>query len=112
MTMNPNGTPSIDDVCAMMEQLMSWERVEVVKRFISLREFLADSDAVEIENATGYYVYEDEPESECDLEDESAQDLIDELLDRGDNELMLDSMDINIDIIPYLESKGYTVMED
>ena len=108
--MNPNGTPSVDDVCAMMEQLMSWERVEVVKRFISLREFLADSDAEEIENATGYYVYEDEPET--DIEDGNSIDLISELIDRGDNELMLDSMDINIDIIPYLESKGYTVTED
>lgn len=105
--MNPNGTPSIDDVCAMMEQLMSWERAEIARRFVSLSEFCDGYDANDIECATGYYVYEDEPES--DIEDEDSCDLISELIDRGEEELMLDSMDINIDIIPYLKRQGYIV---
>lgn len=81
----------------MMEQLMAWERVKVMERYISmnsLSELLDGYDVDDIACATGYYVYEDEPEPEYDDVDE-----------------FLDEADID-DVIEWLENKGYTVMED
>ena len=108
--MKPDGTPTVEEVCAMMEQLQSWERKEVAERFVSLSEFCDGYDADAIESATGYYVYEDHPDI-CDLEDEDTADLLIELMRRGEEEEILDHMDIN-DVIEYLEDKGYTVTED
>ena len=108
--MKIDGTPTVEEVCAMMEQLQSWERKEVAERFVSLSEFCDGYDADAIEHATGYYVYEDDPE-EIDLRGEDTSDLIIELMQRGEDEEILDHMDIN-DVIEYIEYKGYTVTED
>ena len=108
--MKIDGTPTVEEVCAMMEQLQSWERKEVALRSCYLSQLLEDFDATAIEHATGYYVYEDHPDI-CDLEDEDTADLLIELMRRGEEEEILDHMDIN-DVIEYLEDKGYTVTED
>ena len=94
----------------MMEQLQSWERKEVAERFVPLSDFCDGYDADAIEKATGYYVYEYDPE-EIDLQDEDTSDLIIELMRRQEQEEILDHMDIN-DVIEYVEDKGYTVTED
>lgn len=108
--MKPDGTPTVEEVCAMMEQLQSWERKEVAERFVSLSEFCDGYDADAIESATGYYVYEDCP-NKTDLEDEDTWDLLHELKRRGETEELLDDMEFS-DIIEYLEDNGYTVKED
>lgn len=108
--MKIDGTPTVEEVCAMMEQLQSWERKEVAERFVSLSDFCDGYSAEAIESATGYYVYEDNPE-EIDLQDEDTYDLIIELMRRQEQEEILDHMDIN-DVIEYVEDKGYTVTEE
>ena len=111
--MKPDGTPTVEEVCAMMEQLQSWERAQVIEKVsINARELLGYFSAEEIESATGYYVYEEEPETDEQevIEDASSTDLISELLFRDEEELILDHLDIETDIIPYLENHDYKVI--
>lgn len=95
--MKPDGTHTIEEVCAIMDnELQSWERIEIGNRYCD-PSLLYDDD--------GYA-------SDVDISDFSTDDLIDELLLRRDEEYILDHLDIDTDIIPYLEDKGYIVKEE
>lgn len=88
--MKPDGTPTIEEVCAMMEQLQSWERAEVVRKSsISLADLFRPYSAREIESNTAYYVYEEEREEPDEIEiikNAYNSDLIGELKRRGNIE--------------------------
>ena len=80
--MKPYGTPTVEEVCAMMEQLQSWERKEVAERFVSLSEFCSGRDISELRRATGYYIYTEIQELEPDIDKFTIGELIDEIVDR------------------------------
>jgi len=92
--MAQNGTPTIEDIKKQIEQLMSWERVELALSIVTPQEVLQNCTAEELEKWTGMYVSPDAPEEpdEVTAKDFDTSELIIELLHRGESELILESM--------------------
>ena len=81
--MKPDGTYSVDEILQICNsQLQSWERKELVEKLGDdiLYSIICDISIEELENITGYLIYEDEPE--FDIDELSTDDLIDELNER------------------------------
>lgn len=110
--MKPDGTHTVAEFIEMIRrELQSWERIELACELAGYDELLKGLDADTVATLTGYYVSDEDPEYNEDevIEYTETRVLLDELLDRGEEETMLDHMDIEEDIIPYLEDKGYEV---
>lgn len=113
--MKPDGTHTVAELAEIARtELQSWERIELAHELADMSELLKSCTMEDIWNHTPYYVYEEEPDDRSEdevIEEASTYDLIRELINRGEQEEMLDHMDIEEDIIPYLEDKGYEVRE-
>ncbi len=82
--MKPDGTYSVDEILQICnDQLQSWERQELAEKLETdfINSIIRNMSADELEDISGYYVYEDEPEFDID-EELSTCDLIDALEDR------------------------------
>lgn len=82
--MKPDGTYTVDEILQICnDQLQSWERQELAEKLGTdiIYSVIRDMSINELENITGYYIYEDEPKFNID-EELSTSDLIDELEDR------------------------------
>lgn len=82
--MKPDGTYTVDEILQICnDQLQSWERRELAEKLGMdiIYPIVRNMSINELENITGYYIYEDEPEFDID-EELSTCDLIDELEDR------------------------------
>ena len=93
--MAQNGTPTIEDIKKQIEQLMSWERVELALSIVTPQEILQNCTAEELEKWTGMYVSPDAPEEpdEVTVKDFQSWEMIDELRSRKDEEDLLDEFD-------------------
>lgn len=82
--MKPDGTYTVDEILQICnDQLQSWERQELIEKLGMdiLYPIIRYMSINELENITGYWIYEDEPEFDAD-EELSTNDLIDMLEDR------------------------------
>ena len=81
--MKPDGTYTVDEILQMCnDQLQSWERQELAEKLGTdiIYSIIRDMSINELANITGYYVSDDEPES--DIDEFGTNELIDELEDR------------------------------
>ena len=82
--MKPDGTYTVDELLQICDnQLQSWERVELANKLSScfINQIIRDMSIDKLENITGYYIYDEEPEFDID-EELTTEDLIDALEDR------------------------------
>ena len=82
--MKPDGTYTVDEILQICnDQLWSWERQELAEKLGTdfINSIIRNMSADELENVSGYYVYEEEPEFDAD-EELSTCDLIDMLVNR------------------------------
>lgn len=96
--MKPDGTPTIDEIMAQVEQLQSWEQEELAERISNMwdiaRNYIKDMSADDVADLTGYYVSDEEPDSDDFMLDDYSDDaLIQEVINRGLEIEMLDAID-------------------
>lgn len=82
--MKPDGTHTIEEILEMCNtELQSWERSELAEKLDPIEHYyrqIRNMDIEELENITGYYIYDEKPEP--DIDDFSMGDLINEIVDR------------------------------
>ena len=86
--MKPDGTYTVDELLQICtDQLQSWERKELSEMLYPdlIKESIREMSISEIEDLTGYYVYDEEQE---DIDNFSTEDLIERL----DNRLSWESI--------------------
>lgn len=82
--MKPDGTYTVEELLSICyNQLQSWEREELAQKLGTdfINSAIRDMSADQLEDITGYYVYEEEPQFDID-EELSTSELVDELEDR------------------------------
>lgn len=95
--MKPDGTATIDEIMAQVEQLQSWEQEELAERISNMwdlaRNYIKDMSADDVADLTGYYVSKEDPEDRYDVIDDFNGDvLIQEIIDRDLCVEMLDAI--------------------
>ena len=94
---------TLEDIKKLIEEtLMSWERMALAESLCTKKELLAECTIDEIEDMTGFYVSDKEPE-ETDIKEFDTWELVDELKRRHDPDYLLDEFDRN-DIVGYVLS--------
>lgn len=81
--MKPDGTYTVEELLRICtDQLQSWERKKLSELLYPdlIKESIREMNISEIENLTGYYVYDEEQES--DIDDFGTEELIEELEER------------------------------
>lgn len=96
--MKPDGTLTVDEVMQYVDQLQNWEREELGERLSgeSRKRWLDDLSAEEIRDARQDLHFYSEPEDALDYIEDSR---------------IIRYLDMDF-IISYLETEGYTVVED
>lgn len=89
--MKPDGTLTITEIKKEIENLQSWERVELALSIVTPKEILRNCEADELAAWSGMYVSIDTPE-EVTVKDFDTSELIYELLHREEHELILESL--------------------
>lgn len=84
MSMKPDGTYTVEELAEICDsQLQSWEREQLSERITDvgyIRDTIRNMTIDELEDITGYYIYDEEQES--DIDDFSTEELMDELEER------------------------------
>lgn len=97
---------TLEDIKKLIEEnLMSWERMALAESLCTKKELLAECTIDEIEDMTGFYVSDKEPEEpeETDIKEFDTWELVDELKRRKDADQLLDEFDRH-DILGYVLS--------
>ena len=87
--MKPDGTYTVDEILHICnEQLQSWERDKICAELLKdcsdnqLSDFFSRYTPEFISRITGYYVSDEEPEEEKEVEDFMLYEIIDGLIDK------------------------------
>lgn len=94
---------TLEDIKKLIEEnLMSWERMALAESLCTKKELLTECTIDEIEDMTGFYVFDEKPE-EKKIRDFDTWELVDELKRRHDPDYLLDEFDRK-DIAGYMLS--------
>lgn len=87
--MKPDGTYNVDEILQICnDQLQSWERDQICAELLNdcsdnqLSEFFSHYTPEYISAITGYYVSDEKPEGEKEVEDFMLYEIIDGLIDK------------------------------
>ena len=87
--MKPDGTYTVDEILQICnDQLQSWERDKICTELLKgcsdnqLSDFFSRYTPEDISSITGYYVSDEEPEEEKEVEDFMLHEIVDGLIDK------------------------------